>query len=415
MDRKWTVMVYMAGDNNLDSYGVSDLKEMKAVGSTPQVAIIAQFDRSGHKIHTKRYELKEHNISSLDADVVGDLGETNTGDPDVLTDFVRWGIQKYQAERYLLIIWGHGSGAYDEDIYYAGRRPPRYDIKRHGIFRPLIKGIQPEMLSDFERALFFDVEATPPVGVINPLIAPDDDSKSFLDNVKLKSALKNIGHEIHILGMDACLMSMAEVCYQVRESVGMTVASQTEEELEGWPYRRFLGELVKNPAMTPPQLAQTIVEQYGLFYSDYKNSQVTLSAFSLQNFKQLVEEVDGLAGSLLDHLEEDDVDKAIMLARYRVQSDEIIETVDLCDLCDLLEQNCKPEPIKSACRRVRKIVKQPDLLVSNYAGTAAKYAFGLGIYFPKRRVAPSYTKLDFVSSAPRWLEFVKAYVDITKR
>ena len=31
---KWTVMVYLAGDNDLDGAGVGDLKEMKKVGSS---------------------------------------------------------------------------------------------------------------------------------------------------------------------------------------------------------------------------------------------------------------------------------------------------------------------------------------------------------------------------------------------
>jgi hypothetical protein len=36
-----TIMVYLAGDNNLDAAGVDDLLEMKAVGSTADVNIVA--------------------------------------------------------------------------------------------------------------------------------------------------------------------------------------------------------------------------------------------------------------------------------------------------------------------------------------------------------------------------------------
>ena len=31
--RKWTVAVWVAGDNNLESFGETDLGEMKSVGS----------------------------------------------------------------------------------------------------------------------------------------------------------------------------------------------------------------------------------------------------------------------------------------------------------------------------------------------------------------------------------------------
>jgi hypothetical protein len=45
----WTVMVYLAGDNNLDGAGVADLREMKKVGSSASVNVIAQFDRAGSR------------------------------------------------------------------------------------------------------------------------------------------------------------------------------------------------------------------------------------------------------------------------------------------------------------------------------------------------------------------------------
>jgi hypothetical protein len=52
--KPWTFMVYMAGDNDLDPSGVTDLMEMKRVGSTAAVNIVAECDRS--KPHAaKRY------------------------------------------------------------------------------------------------------------------------------------------------------------------------------------------------------------------------------------------------------------------------------------------------------------------------------------------------------------------------
>ena len=80
--KRWTVMVYLAGDNNLDAAGAADLVEMKRVGSTEQVALVAQFDRSGAKRVTNRYVLRKG--TALADDVVTALGETDTGDPAVL-------------------------------------------------------------------------------------------------------------------------------------------------------------------------------------------------------------------------------------------------------------------------------------------------------------------------------------------
>lgn len=42
---KWTVMVYMAGDNNLDGAALRDIEEMARVGSTKDVNCLVQIDR----------------------------------------------------------------------------------------------------------------------------------------------------------------------------------------------------------------------------------------------------------------------------------------------------------------------------------------------------------------------------------
>ena len=89
--RRWTVLVYLAGDNNLDSAGAVDLDEMKRVGSTDDVNVVAQFDRSGRKARTVRYYLRKGTTRAQD--VVQSLGETNTGDPAVLEAFLNWGMR----------------------------------------------------------------------------------------------------------------------------------------------------------------------------------------------------------------------------------------------------------------------------------------------------------------------------------
>ena len=73
---KWTVMVYMAGDNNLESAAMVDLKEMAKVGSTSDVNIVVQLDRERDNI-TKRIRVlkKGHTSPTLL------LPETDTGDP----------------------------------------------------------------------------------------------------------------------------------------------------------------------------------------------------------------------------------------------------------------------------------------------------------------------------------------------
>ena len=38
--KRWTMLAWIAGDNNLDSYGLNDIKEMKRIGSTKDVDVV---------------------------------------------------------------------------------------------------------------------------------------------------------------------------------------------------------------------------------------------------------------------------------------------------------------------------------------------------------------------------------------
>src|SRR5258706_616637 len=108
---QWTVMVYMGGDNDLTDHCVDDLKEMKRVGSTPEVAIVAQFDRSD--LPTQRYELTQNEADGVLEDDVVPLKEShpplpdNVRDPDNLGNFIRWAMSEHPARYYMLVLYGH--------------------------------------------------------------------------------------------------------------------------------------------------------------------------------------------------------------------------------------------------------------------------------------------------------------------
>lgn len=76
----------------------------------------------------------------------------------------------------------------------------------------------------------------------------------------MAAAKKAVGHKLDLLGMDACLMSMAEVACQVRASVQYSVGSEQTKPMDGWPYDTLLGEPAKQPAMQPNDLSSVIVD-----------------------------------------------------------------------------------------------------------------------------------------------------------
>ena len=57
-------------------------------------------------------------------------------------------------------------------------------------------------------------------------------------------------------------MTMIEVAYQLRDHAEVLVGSEEVEPGPGWPHATILGDLTKNPTMTPTELGAAIVQRY---------------------------------------------------------------------------------------------------------------------------------------------------------
>src|SRR5713226_3796945 len=116
----WTVMLFMNGKSALECSALKNLQELAAVGSTEQVNFLVELGRPAQSNGcasfpswhgTQRYRITR-NMSLADRPVgpenpsFGDMGSAK-----YLADFVRWGMDRYPADHYLLVIWGHRNGA----------------------------------------------------------------------------------------------------------------------------------------------------------------------------------------------------------------------------------------------------------------------------------------------------------------
>jgi hypothetical protein len=421
-EKRWTVMVYLAGDNNLDSAGVIDLKEMKKVGSTDQVNVIAQFDRQGKDIATNRYYIRKG--GALAKDVVKSLGETNMGDPRVLEDFIKWGVMNYPAQHCLLVVWNHGNGWNDENVYRMARNTLKLNIRRRGEVVLPAKGAAKDSVSirriraiggkKFRRALF---HTSIMKAVTTRGIAYDDDAQDFLDNIEMKKILasmkKILKRKIDILGMDACMMSMAEVAYQLRDSVSLTVGSEEVEPGDGWPYDRILTKLAKKPTMMPSEVATTIVNEYLASYP--ANAEVTQSACDLAKSGVLASTVDQLADALNNHLSDAAARATIVECRLQTQTYDTPDYIDLYDFCDLTEGKSRLADIQTACRAVKNAIQRDGVIIrSGYKGKNVEHSKGLSIYFPQKSLSSLYGTLDFTKKTA-WGKFLQGYLSHTRR
>ncbi|MGB7539435.1 MAG: clostripain-related cysteine peptidase [Anaerolineales bacterium] len=393
--KAWTVMVYMAGDNNMDPDGVTDLLEMKKVGSTKDINVIAQFDRAtGHA--AQRYCLRKG--GSVEQDAVMSVGRVNTGDPKNLIDFIGWGIKNYPAERCLLVLWNHGQGWDDTDIF-AGERMRRYRRladrpTRHALFHTPVR----RMLAKVDRHPVYRA------------ILVDENAKDFLDNQEMKkvvsSAAKRLHHKLDILGMDACLMSMAEVGYQIRGSTAFTVGSEQTEPMAGWPYDTILAALAQNPALTAEDVSSMIVTKY---LASYSRESVTQSACDLAQAEALAGAVAKLAAALRKGIRTEAAQQAVMAARMRSQTYYVADNIDLVDFCSQLEQKTAGSDIAARCREVIQAAQAGYVRTNGCKGSDLKNSHGVAIYFPNESVSPLYAKLDFCRKT-KWGDFLKEYL-----
>ena len=113
---KWTVMVYISGDNNLEPFVVSDIEtELAPTGSSANVQVVALADRApgydtsnGDWQTTKLFHVTQ-GMKADSASAVADWGERDMGDKQTLIDFVTWTKANYPADHYAFYFWGHGS------------------------------------------------------------------------------------------------------------------------------------------------------------------------------------------------------------------------------------------------------------------------------------------------------------------
>jgi hypothetical protein len=415
---KWCVMIYFAADNNLTEYALADIKMLKEVGTTPNVAVLAQLDPSGNQ-YTTRYILNKG--TSLEEDVYWSAPETNTGDPNDLIEFVRWCTEQVTADNYMLVLWGHGQG------WEAAGGDPCYVA---GTGRTALRGRH--------------IKNSGGGAVLDENTGDPNNPTDSLSNEELEYALREIrgilGKPVDVFGMDSCMMAMAEVFYLLRDSVSYVLASEETVPSSSWPYDKILYTLTQYPDMSAEDLARTVLWKYVVYYGGEQKA-VTQSICRPDKSEALAKAVRGLVNEVLKGGLTDERRWAVMAARCLTQNFYIRDFIDLYDFCKLLKLNSDEEPVQSACQAVMDVIwvepqskndgaskstapdNAPEKQVSvtqaagNGEGTfvldygtyghSLKSSRGLSIYFTCGRVPSCYRKLEF-DVASHWSKLLKA-------
>ncbi len=411
-----TIMIYMAADNDLRPFAARNIQQMANIGSNQNITIVVHLDIriSGNKKITRRYLIEHDQV--LHIDPYNPLTQQmDSGNPTTLISFCEWAIKNYISDEYDLILWNHGTGILEPphgkiinpmDLFVFNPSTHRFDLDRSVGFMDVVSSLEP-----------------PQRGV-----CWDDTTGNYLSNRKLETALDTIcqkylnGRKFGIIGFDACLMSMIEVCSFVQKYAQVMVGSEEVELGMGWKYDEVLAPFAKEKLDTVA-FAAHIVNAYSRTYQSITND-YTLSAIDLTAIDLLERNIDHIAKLLIEALDKqrNTIYQAIKESKNKLLCTHFDEPtyIDLHHFYKNLSNNIRRigydnSQLSSAMRNALLAKLEEGalliekLVIANTVGKNLKNARGIAIYFPERGIHSSYQEALFLKSNA-WGTLLSRYV-----
>ena len=362
-DGRWTVMVYVLADTDLESFALDDMAEMAAVGSSADVDIYALVDRADGYTSAPLGALGDFESTKLlrvergGYTEIADWGERNLGDPDTLAEFVSTSLTASPASNTALIIWDHGAGW--------------------------------------------------------PGIGPDDSHGDLLELGEIRQGiadgLAGAGVDrLDLLGFDACLMATVEVAAAMAPLADLMLASAELEPGHGWDYTAL--DVLAAGDVDAEGLGRALADAYVEHADGFGTGfDITLSLIDLDAIGDLevaLEEVSGTAVADMASLAPILGAVRPVALGYGRSPDPFLDT-HLADFGQVLEALAGADPRGGdAARRARAALDAAVLL--NVTGPATVASSGLSIYFPPYPdyFDPAYQRVD---ALPAWTRFLAAY------
>ncbi|MBN2535930.1 MAG: hypothetical protein JXB88_23830 [Spirochaetales bacterium] len=294
---KWTIMVYLDADNDLEQYGIEDLNEIEGVDfSGTGINVIALTDRSpgydtsnGNWADTRLFEVTHDFSGSMNSAIVSteiasiELGlttggseELNMGDPAVCSHFIDFCKNNYPADNYFLILWNHGSGWKNNPGYveksFPGNLPLPFD------------GRNPRTRA----------------------VCTDDTNSDVLYTKEIGNSIEGKG--ITVVGFDACYSSMIEVAYELRNDADYMIASEETEGADGWEYDIWLHSFIST-GLDVTDLITCVINSYKTKYTTMSGT--TLAAIDLSEIDKVMTALNNFSNVLYHSITNADIQNRI--------------------------------------------------------------------------------------------------------
>ncbi|MBQ6455008.1 MAG: zinc-ribbon domain-containing protein [Eggerthellaceae bacterium] len=234
----WTVLMYLCGSDLESSagYATYDLMEIQeaSIGSNVNMVIEAGgTSRWQNNVYEAGY-INRSVCSNGSYDVVDQIRMTNMGSESTFTDFLKWGVQNYPADHYMLLFWDHGGGT----VY----------------------------------------------GVCCDEMFNDD----MLTVAEFRDGIKESGIHFDVVGFDTCLMGTYETASALAPYADYMIASEEIISGAGWEYTSWLSWLSSNTGCTGAELGREVCDTYMKACKWYGlDGTATLSCIDLSKMKSL--------------------------------------------------------------------------------------------------------------------------------
>jgi hypothetical protein len=234
----------------------------------------------------------------------------------------------------------------------------------------------------------------------------------LLLNSELKSALSNAmgRRKLDIIEFDACLKSMVETAYAMKDSAQIMIASEDKVEAGQWNYEDWISNLKSEPSMSGRRLADAVLRSYIAIHDGDESFQVSQSIIDLSTIEELANEIDRFVETVIKH------PQAILLlpnAREKlVLTYSGMNGVDLDFFLQAYQHPQLDSNTHAAELHLRTVLS--SVILGNYSNYKSGDQFGsngLSIYFPKDPTAYENDGdcIGYDETNPSAIEFVKRH------
>jgi hypothetical protein len=406
---KWTVMIYMAANDDTSNEASLDFqKELLWIGQmldenpdSPQVNILLLIYQDWDTNKTKadyRARLYKVQMGFLANPIKIFNSDVSMGDSETLTGFIKYCKVKHPAEKYMLLLWGHGTGSgmfqpeieemndkilekYPDfqlsiattnapislkelingqhQLFTNGITEARVNIRyRNGNNREVVDTITvtKNLIRRFRNKPKYFLRSNNPETLKK--LTSHITSKPNLDalvgrelNKSLKNSFGNNG-KLDLLVIMGCCMQLMETGFEIKQHCRYYSASEELMFFEGYNYFDTFSKLIEHPGMDAAELGKLFItdtplkedkekKRKKLVFNSKDRGEIAISCVNLEKNNRLFENISQIAEDLLQNFEE--LKQLIRNARSRCshfgETAYEFSFIDLAWFLTILQQN----------------------------------------------------------------------------